>query len=130
MSNPAVNMNGTPVVVGTRVTIHGALSSVAGSGVGRPSGTTNATDAVVVFTSLGDEMDIQAGDCHAVVEPRTGNNARSTDGFAYALYDQVIVNGLVTAKTDGPWGINGQLTVLTDFSGTSVTVSSGSVDNG
>jgi hypothetical protein len=130
MSNPAVNVNGLPVVAGTRVTIRGAVTVIAGSGVGRPSGTTNTTDAVTVVTPLGDSISVQAGDCHAVVEPLTGNNARSTDGFAFALHDQVVINGLVTAKTDGPWGITGQLTVLTDFSGSSVTVSSGTVDNG
>ena len=128
--NPATNLNGIPVVVSSRVTIHGAVTAIAGSGVGRPSGTTNATDTVDVTTTLGDVIELQAGDCHAVVKPRTGNTARSTDGFPIALYDQVIVNGLVTAKTDGPWGINGQLTITTDFSGSSVIVSSGTVDNG
>jgi hypothetical protein len=130
MSNPAVNMNGTLVVVGTYVTIHGAVEVVAGSGVGKPALTSMATDTVTVTTTLGDSVSVQAGDCHAVVEPRTGNNARSTDGFAFAVYDQVVINGLVTTKTDGPWGITGQLTVHTDFSGTDITVSSGSVDNG
>jgi hypothetical protein len=96
MSNPATNMNGTPVVIGTRVTVHGAVTTIAGSGVGRPSGTTKATDAVIVTTILGEQVEVQAGDCHAVVEPRTGNDARSTDGFAIALNDQVTFNGLVT----------------------------------
>ena len=130
MSNPATNMNGTPVVIGTRVTVHGAVTTIAGSGVGRPSGTTKATDAVIVTTILGEQVEVQAGDCHAVVEPRTGNDARSTDGFAIALNDQVTFNGLVTVKTDGPWGITGRLTIITDFSGSSVGVSSGTVDNG
>ena len=130
MANSAVNMNGTLVVVGTRVTVHGAVTTIAGSGVGKPALTAMATDAVVVTTILGDQVNLQAGDCHAVVEKRTGNDARSTDGFAIALNDQVVFNGLVTSKSDGPWGINGQLTVLTDFSGSSVVVSSGCVDNG
>jgi ribosomal protein L14 len=130
MSNPAVNLQGTLVVAGSRVTVHGAVTTIAGSGVGRPALTAMVTDAVVVTTTLGEQVELQAGDCHAVVEPRTGNDARSTDGFAIALNDQVIFNGLVTAKTDSPWGINGQLTVLTDFSGSSVVVSSGTVDNG
>ena len=130
MSQTAVNINGLIVGVGARVTIHGAVQTIPGSGVGKPSGTANATDTVTVNTILGDAISVQAGDCHAVVEKRTGNDARSTDGFAYALYDQVIINGLVTAKTDSPWGITGQLTVLTDFSGSSVVVSSGTVDNG
>ena len=137
MSNPAVNMIGVPVVVGTRVTIQGSVEVIPGSGVGRPSGTIN----------LGDSIVVQAGDCEAVdrqpvnTNPRssggvptdgqsTSNPARSTNGFPFALYDQVVVSGLVTVKTDGPWGINGQLTVITDFSGSSVVVSSGCVDNG
>src|ERR1035437_3147134 len=128
--NSAVGMNGKSVSVGDHCTVHGAVTTIAGSGVGKPALTTMATDAVVVTTILGDQVNLQAGDCHAVVEKRTGNDARSTDGFAIALNDQVVFNGLVTAKTDGPWGITGQLTVLTDFSGSSVAVSSGTVDNG
>jgi hypothetical protein len=130
MSNPATNMHGTPVVVGTKVTIQGAVTVIPGSGVGRPSGTSNATDTVTVVTPLGDSISVQAGDCYAVDERPTSNNARSTYGFPFALYDQVVINGLVTAKTDGPWGFTGQLTITTDFSGSSVTVSSGTVDNG
>jgi hypothetical protein len=130
MSNPAVGMNGLPVAVGAHVTVHGAVTVITGSGVGRPSGTTNATDTVTVVTPLGDSVSVQAGDCFAVEEPLTGNNARTTLGNALHLYDQVVINGTVTVKTDGPWGITGQLTILTDFSGSSIVVSSGTVDNG
>ena len=130
MSNPATNLQGTLVVAGTRVTVHGAVTVIPGSGVGKPSGTTNATDTVTVVTPLGDTVSVQAGDCFAVEEPLTNNNARTTMGNALQLCDQVTFNGLVTAKTDGPWGITGQLTVLTDFSSSSVVVSSGTVDNG
>lgn len=147
MSNPAVNMIGVPVVVGTRVTIQGSVEVISGSGVGQPQGTLNSTDTVTVNTTLGDSITVQAGDCEAVdrqpvnTNPRspggvptdgqpTSNPARSTNGFPFSLYDQVVISGLVTVKTDGPWGINGQLTVITDFSGSSVVVSSGCVDNG
>jgi hypothetical protein len=43
MSQSAVNRNGLLVAVGKQVTILGAVTVIAGSGVGRPSGTTNAT---------------------------------------------------------------------------------------
>jgi hypothetical protein len=65
MSQSAVNRNGLLVAVGKQVTILGAVTVIAGSGVGRPSGTTNATDAVTVVTPLGDSISVQAGDCHA-----------------------------------------------------------------
>jgi len=130
MSNPAVNRNGLIVAVGEQVTVLGAVTVITGSGVGRPSGTSNATDTVTVVTPLGDSISVQAGDCVVIERPPVNNNARSTYGNAIALFDPVTVNGVVQSVANGPWGFMGILTVLTDFSGTLVTVSSGVVDNG
>jgi len=130
MSNPATNRNGLAVLVGDQVTILGAVTVIAGSGVGRPSGTTNATDTATVMTILGDTLSVQAGDCKAVDDQPVNNNARSTNGFPFAVNDQVTVNGVMQSVTAGPMGFSGTLTVTTDFSGTLITVLSGTVDNG
>lgn len=125
MSNPATNMNGLPVVVSTRVTIHGACTAITGTS---PS----VNETVTFTTTLGDVLTVKAGDLSTVDEQPIAPNygVGTVQGNDYKASDQATINGLVTTKTDGPWGITGQLTVLTDFSGSSVVVSSGCVDNG
>src|ERR1035437_8692597 len=80
MSNPAVNMIGVPVVVGTRVTIQGSVEVISGSGVGRPSGTISSTDSVTITTTLGDSITVQAGDCEAVDRQPVNTNHSSPGG--------------------------------------------------
>jgi hypothetical protein len=119
MSNPAVDIDGDLVFVGQQATIHGAVTVVTGSGV---------SAAVTVVTILGDTFTCLAGDIDTPDDQQTpANPGRTNDGNAFATFDQVTVNGVITSVTNGPWGITGQVTIKTDFSGTSVTVSSGTV---
>jgi hypothetical protein len=124
MSNAAVNMNGGLVQLYDQVTVHGSCTSI--------SGTSPSVKETVTFTTpLGDVVTVQSGDLrtrdHQPIPPYYG---RTTDaGKAYQAVDEAVIDGVVTGIVNGPWGITGQLTVLTDFSGTSIVVSSGSVDS-
>ncbi len=119
MSNPAVDLDNDLILVGQQATIHGAVTAVSGSGV-------NATCTVV--TTLGDTITCRGGDLDSPDDQQiAANPGRTADGNAFATFDPVVVNGIVTAVTAGPWGITGQVTVKCDFSGLSVTVSSGTV---
>src|SRR5258706_15435628 len=105
MANPASDIDGDLVLVGQQATIHGAVTVVTGSGI-------NA--AVTVVTTLGDTIQCKAGDLDTPDAPQTvANPGRTTDGNAFATFDPVVVNGIVTAVTNGPWGITGQVTVKT-----------------
>ena len=117
--NAATDLDGDLIIVGQQATIHGAVTVVTGSGV-------NAV--VTVVTSLGDTVQCKAGDIDTPEDPQTASNpGRTADGNAFILFDQVTIEGMVTAVTAGPWGFTGQVTVKADFSGLLVTVSSGSV---
>jgi hypothetical protein len=120
MSNPAVDLDGDLITVGLQATIHGAVTVVTGSGV---------LAAVTVVTTLGDTITCQAGDLSSPDDQQiSANPGRTSGGNAFALFDPVTVNGVVTAVTNGPWGTTGQVTIKTDFSGTSVTVASGTLN--
>lgn len=124
MSNPASNMNGKLVAAGDQVTIHGSCTSI--------TGTAPSVTETVTFTSLlGDLVTVQAGDLKApdgpVVSPYYGRS--TTQGFAYQATDPAQINGQVLSVTDGPWGFTGVLSVKTFFSGTTISVFSGSVDS-
>src|ERR1700693_2127467 len=118
--NAATDIDGDLVLVGQQATIHGAVTADSASpGFG-------VNSSVTVVTILGDTFTCKAGDLDTPDDPQIpANPGRTADGNAFALFDQVTVEGQVTAVTNGPWGITGQVTVKTDFSGTSVTVASG-----
>ena len=118
MSNPATNFWGHTVSVGDFVTILGAASAISGTGV---------KASVTVATKMGDSFTAQAGDCNGPMNP-TGT-AQSTDIMFFGLYDQISVNGQVTAVTNGPTGPQGVLTITLGYSGLSITCSSGAVDS-
>ncbi len=118
MSIPASNIWGKPVVVGDLVTILGAASAVSGTGV---------KASITVVTKLGDSFTTLAGGCYAPQNP--AGAAQHENGKTFAALDPVVVNGLVTAKSDGPSGTQGQLTVLLSYSQTTITVSSGAVNS-
>jgi hypothetical protein len=86
----------------------------------------------VTFTSiLGDVVTVQGGDLSTpdgpYIAPYYGRGTAS--GNAYQATDQATINGVVLSITNGPMGYNGTITVKTDFSGTVITVLSGSVDS-
>jgi|ERR1700692_1653729 len=122
MSNPAVDIDGDLILVGQQGTIQGAVTSDSASpGFG-------VNSSVTFVTILGDTFTCKAGDLDTPDDPQIpANPGRTADGNAFALNDQAVVNGKIIAVTNGPWGITGQVTVLTDFSLTSVTVFSGAV---
>ena len=123
MSNPATNMNGRLVSVGDQVTIHGNCNSI--------TGTAPSVNETVTFNTPYETVTVKSGDLntrdHQPIAPYYGRTPVA--GKAYQATDEATINGVVTAVTNGPWGFTGQLTVKTDFSGTSITVSSGAVDS-
>jgi|ERR1039458_2111232 hypothetical protein len=124
MSQSATNMNGRMIIPGDQCTIHGACTSI--------TGTSPSVKEAVTFTSLfGDLVTVQAGDLqtaeHQPIAPYYGRTTTHGDPFKAA--DEATINGVVQSVTNGPWGFTGVLTVLTDFSGTLITVCSGSVDS-
>lgn len=124
MSNPATNMNGKAVTVGDQVTIHGACATITGTA---PS----VLDTITYNTILGDTFTCEAGDLsasdHPPIAPYYGRT--TVQGKAYQASNHATASGIVQTVTPGPWGFTGVLTVKLDFSGTIVTVSSGSVDS-
>jgi hypothetical protein len=87
-------------------------------------------DAVVFTTPLGDVINVLAGDLstsdHPYAAPYYGRTTFS--GKAFQAGNHGTIGGVIQSVTAGPWGATGVLTVLTDFSKTLVTVSSGAVD--
>jgi hypothetical protein len=122
MSNPATNVWGHLVQVGLQATILGAITSVTGN--------TGVQDTVVFTTELGDVISILGGDLSVSDRPYdSGHPGRTTfAGKAFKSGENATVSGVIESVTPGPWGATGQVTILTDFSGTLVTVSSGSID--
>lgn len=122
MSNPATNLWGHLVSVGLQATILGAVTSV--------SGNPGVNETVVFTTGLGDVITVKAGDLSTSDHPYNANNQGRTtfSGKSFSAVDRATVLGRITSVTPGPWGATGQVAILTDFSGTSVTVSSGSID--
>jgi hypothetical protein len=119
MSNPATDIDGDLIVKGQQASIHGAVTAVSGSGV-------NAS--VTVVTILGDTFTCLAGDLSTPDDPQiAANPGRTNGGNAFATNDQVVVNGQIIAIANGPLGINGTATIVTDNSRTTVVVSTGSL---
>lgn len=125
-TTPATNTNGQTVHAFDQVTIQGLCTGVTGTNKG-------VGITVQVTTIMGDTVSVQAGDCKCVDNgANTSRLGRTTDtgnffGSIDAYDDVVTINGVVQSITNGPWGSTGQLVVKTDFSGTVITVSSGSV---
>ena len=122
MSNPATNCNGKLVNVADQVTIHGACTGITGTS---PS----VNEAVQFTTILNDIVNVQSGDLRTRDhQPIAPNYGRTTDaGKAYGAADVAQIDGVIQSVTAGPWGFTGVLVVKTDFSGTLITVASGSV---
>jgi hypothetical protein len=126
MSNPATNLNGGAIHLYDQVTILGLCTGVTGS-------TPNSTNPIQVTTNLGQVFTAEAGDCTAMERTPDANHlGRTTDGGTAfgdpdAYTDQVSLTGVIQTIVNGPWGINGTITVKLDFSGLVVTVYSGDV---
>jgi hypothetical protein len=120
MSNPATDSTGgTRVFVGDTATILGAVTAI--------SGNPGVNDTVTFTTPLGDVFTCLAGDLSGSDHtPDATHPGRTTfSGKAVAAGDQVTALGIVQTVTTGPWSATGVLTVLLNFSGLVVTVSSG-----
>jgi hypothetical protein len=122
MSNPATDATGgSQVFIGDTATILGACTSI--------SGNPGVNDSVTFTTTLGDVFTCLAGDISSSDQtPNSGNPGRTTfAGKAFGANQQATAMGIIKSVTNGPWSMTGVCTVLLNYSGLTVTVSSGSM---
>lgn len=122
MSNHATDYSGnSQVFVGDTATILGAVTSISGTAV-------SVNDSVTCTTLLGDVFTCLAGDLSTAGQPAVAPPYYGVTTFndRFQAGDRMVALGVITSVLAGPWSMTGTVTVKLNFSGTVVTVSSGS----